>query len=225
MDVWCRISIGFGSMLVSLSYYVNHGNVLDFPASLHEMNRMEKWNTHASEAGRQAGKQKKKLYSKNARSKQTSTRGLCVLIMNFRALHKFGTHIRFWQWSEWERTIKRRALENRLYTKLYASNLIDVIYIFVLYICENRLYFPDSANTSFAYTSFPFERSNKESKKVQLENFTHFDFWVSYDVNDVQFELQFRLIAMRQFNRQKKKYIKAFCWSTLLWCHTKFVWW
>lgn len=59
-------------MLVSLSYYVNHGNVLDFPASLHEMNRMEKWNTHAKQAG-QAGRQVGKKKNGNARSKQTST--------------------------------------------------------------------------------------------------------------------------------------------------------
>lgn len=55
-------------MLVSLSYYVNHGNVLDFPASLHEMNRMEKWNTHAM--ARQASRQAEQASEKKIRQRK-----------------------------------------------------------------------------------------------------------------------------------------------------------
>lgn len=41
--VWCRISIECSlNVGVAVSYYINHGNVLDFPASLNELNSMEK---------------------------------------------------------------------------------------------------------------------------------------------------------------------------------------
>lgn len=81
------LSVFGSSMLVSLSYYVNHGNVLDFPASLHEVNRRKNEIRTQGKAGSLAGR---RVGKKTATQEETGKhqRGLCVLIMNFQALHK-----------------------------------------------------------------------------------------------------------------------------------------
>lgn len=48
-------------MLVSLSYYANHGNVLDFPASLNELNKTGKMRYARKLAGGQAKEETKSV--------------------------------------------------------------------------------------------------------------------------------------------------------------------